>query len=331
MTNNLKQIDAPVVNNLELIDHQALEWVAKLQSDLHSQQDLDAFERWQSQSQAHSDAYQSAVRLWQAVDSPAQEIYPDYQKEIEAALRAAKTSPKNAWWPQHSLAIACSLMLTVFIGLMIFNNTKALRSDYYTKPGQQMEFQLTDGSTVFMNSNTILNVDFNEHERSIELIEGEAFFKVVKNSSRPFMVKAGKGVTKVTGTQFNVDHYQEDVEVIVKKGEVSVATANQQTTLTAGKQVSYSADQLAAVKTANLHQLAWQNQQLIFDNQTLENVITELNHYYPGQIILLNRSLAVSEVNGVFHIADVHQALTALQESMGLKKHQLGEYLTVLY
>lgn len=84
---------------------------------------------------------------------------------------------------------------------------------------------LPDGSTVVLKpgSNLVYDKDFNKSKRTLRL-HGEAFFEVVKNPSKPFIVHAGEVVTEVVGTSFSIKNAEDskNVEVDVISGKVSV-------------------------------------------------------------------------------------------------------------
>jgi hypothetical protein len=84
---------------------------------------------------------------------------------------------------------------------------------------------LSDGSTVTLQKDSKIsyNPDFTGTKREVYLT-GEAFFKVVKDPARPFLVYANELVTKVLGTSFKVKAYETDrqVTVEVRTGKVSV-------------------------------------------------------------------------------------------------------------
>jgi ferric-dicitrate binding protein FerR (iron transport regulator) len=84
---------------------------------------------------------------------------------------------------------------------------------------------LTDGSTVILEKGSTLtyNPNFNEKRREVSL-EGNAFFDIAKDASRPFLVHTGDIVTKVLGTSFQIkaDPIKDDIHVAVRSGKVSV-------------------------------------------------------------------------------------------------------------
>lgn len=120
------------------------------------------------------------------------------------------------------LVVAASIILALFIGTKI--NSVVPESSFLTQ-NDSLRFEsvkgsisiitLPDGSKIWLNSNTDIaysNSSYNKEERVIEL-DGEAFFDVVTDPEKPFIVKT-KGIeVKATGTSFNVRAYSEDPDV----------------------------------------------------------------------------------------------------------------------
>jgi len=92
-----------------------------------------------------------------------------------------------------------------------------------TPKGGEYEVQLPDGSLVWINAGTSLRYPtaFTGKERLVEL-EGEAYFEVAKDASRPFIVQSGQGRITVLGTHFNVRAYKDEpgMKTTLKEGSV---------------------------------------------------------------------------------------------------------------
>ncbi|MGK9522743.1 FecR domain-containing protein, partial [Salmonella enterica subsp. enterica] len=78
-------------------------------------------------------------------------------------------------------------------------------------------------------------------QRRVTLKKGEAFFNVAHDSRHPFIVRAGEGQVRVTGTQFNVWKYEDQVRVMLLEGSVQVSSdqAHASVALSPGMQASY--------------------------------------------------------------------------------------------
>ncbi len=156
-------------------------------------------------------------------------------------------------------------------------------------------FELPDGTKVSMNSDSKLYFPekFEGNTREITL-EGEAFFDVEPNPTKPFIINAGKAQIKVLGTSFNVNAYpgSDKVEVIVKTGKVRVArkttnaSAIGELILAPGDRGTLlnANDVLLKSKNDDDNFLAWKTHNLIFRETSLGDVIATLEKVYKTDI-----------------------------------------------
>jgi len=109
---------------------------------------------------------------------------------------------------------------------------------YSTDIGEQRSIRLDDGSIVELNARSKIRVALHERQRDVELVEGQALFRVAKDHARPFIVHSGNTNVLAVGTQFDVYMHHGDTTVTVVEGRVAVfpatlPTAGQDKNLTA--------------------------------------------------------------------------------------------------
>ena len=150
---------------------------------------------------------------------------------------------------------------------------------------------LADGSLVTLNRDTRIDYPdkFREDVRDVR-IEGEAFFEVKSEPSRPFIIHAGGTTIKVLGTSFNVSAYpdREKVEVVVRTGKVQVTKSG--TAVKGGNAVILDpgdkgvfinqSRELLKAKNDNPNFLSWKTRDFTFNKASLNDVIHELNNVY---------------------------------------------------
>ena len=96
---------------------------------------------------------------------------------------------------------------------------------YATGIGEQKLIQLADGSTLELNSRSRARVHFSESERTVDLLEGQALFRVAKDHTRPFIVHSDATLVRAVGTQFDVYRKASGTTVTVVEGRVAVLPA----------------------------------------------------------------------------------------------------------
>lgn len=193
---------------------------------------------------------------------------------------------------------------------------------YTTAFGEQKTVTLPDGSEVHMNVSTELVLHYQAHRRQLTLLRGEAMFAVQSDKNRPFIVDAGQVQVEVTGTVFNVRrHAQGSVEVAVTEGSVQVSSGpwwnRQQASLTPGMLAQGSEEQAWSVQRTDVAaRTAWRQGKVVFRDQTLDEVVQEMNRYLPEPIELMDEKLKRLRMAGVFNIEDAQGFLLALQEQL---------------
>jgi transmembrane sensor len=146
--------------------------------------------------------------------------------------------------------------------------------------------QLPDGTQVWLNAASSLEFpeQFTGVERKVNLT-GEAFFDVKHADSVPFIITTGKVSTRVVGTAFNIKAYpdQERVTVSVKRGKVNVSYSdNRVAVLERGQQVSIET-KTTQVKQKTIREeetSAWQEGNLLFDDETVGDILAYLEKVY---------------------------------------------------
>jgi ferric-dicitrate binding protein FerR (iron transport regulator) len=154
-----------------------------------------------------------------------------------------------------------------------------------TPTGGQYNIVLADGTKVYLNTVSSLKypTQFKGDQRVVEL-EGEAYFEVAKNKSKPFIVKSGNQAIEVLGTHFNVHAY--DNELVIKttllEGSVAVTHKNQKAILKPGQQsnVAENINKIAVREVDTEAAIAWKNGRFKFDNADLKTVMKQLERWY---------------------------------------------------
>ena len=154
-----------------------------------------------------------------------------------------------------------------------------------TPTGGQYNIVLADGTKVFLNAVSSIKypTQFNGDQRIVEL-EGEAYFEVAKNKSKPFLVKSDNQTIEVLGTHFNVHAYNNEslVKTTLLEGSVAVSYKNQKTILKPGQQsnTSNNFNKIVVKEVDTEEAIAWKNGRFKFDNADLKSVMKQLERWY---------------------------------------------------
>ena len=234
------------------------------------------------------------------------------EKRLDKHRQVKNVQPSTVLSPWR---IAASIALIIGFSIMgYFGYVNFTKVEWITKTtthGQRATILLADGSRVRLNaeSTLIYPKDFSTGHREVKIV-GEAFFDVVRDDTKPFMVSSGDVMTTVLGTSFNVSAFpKEAIEVSVATGKVAVRAisfSKEQTEttelthpdvkevfITPGFKATYDpiSQALTALKTDLDIELAWKMERLTFSGFKLDKIAKMLEERYQVDIRLLNDNL----------------------------------------
>lgn len=301
-------------------DTEAAAWHTRLSTRRVSQATLEEFFAWR-RTPANAAAYQRVERIWAGTGDLARD--PEIALAVEQAWNR-KAQPKVALLGRRSVVLAAA---TVTVALMVGGAVwfQGRAPVYSTAIGEQRLIQLTDGSTVKLDTNSRLQVRFRGRERHLELQQGQALFDVAHDASRPFIVEAGETRVTAVGTVFDVRRWAAGTAVTLVSGVVQVDSeatsggaprgkrlvAGQQAWVTAAGEETRTVD----VTTAT----SWAEGRLVFRDTPLHEAVAEMNRYLPAGIELDAGASGAVAVHGSFKIGDRDAFVSAASDVFGLK------------
>ena len=217
------------------IEEQAVNWLIKLDgATTPSKQDLQDLTEWLSRSPAHRRELNSLNAFWG--NQVLTELMVPLSNKPSASHMRNNISSLATWlkrrWLHSSTLVRTSVTaalatttLAISLSLLLLpapiDSTNGL---YVTAVGQQQSLQLADGSTVQLNTNSQVKVEYNQGYRNIHLLQGQAYFEVAKNTEHPFRVYAGNGRVQALGTAFTLYLQDSSLNVLVTEGKVALAS-----------------------------------------------------------------------------------------------------------
>jgi transmembrane sensor len=293
----------------------AAEWFARRRSGAMSLQEACELEAWLESAMANHEAFLSVCRTWTTMQSVA--IDPEMLSMREA------TVARTTFHQRMRIVSAGAAMTAVLVTALYAFGIGSLWRDwtapvtdqrFQTAIGETITLSLADGSSVTLDSNTVVAAHETWRERDISLLRGQAFFHVAKDSSRPFVVSAAGSQVTATGTAFNVRIDPDRLTVVLTEGRLHVLIAEtesappQQSDMAAGWQLiaaSSGERTLTRVNSdAQARALSWTTRQLTFVQQPLSAVAAELNRYSLKKIVIAP-DLASVPIDGVFRAGDI--------------------------
>lgn len=305
---------------------QALDWFARLRNDDPDAATRAAFVAWLAEDPRHEAEFRNLEALWNS------KPFLDAVKALPVDRRAL-SRPKARRWPLRAAALAASVLVAV--GLWQYPAlTIAVEADYLTATGSQTTVALPDGSTMMLNTDTAVALDFDAGQRHVRLLRGEAFFDVVHDPAHPFTVSGHYGEVQVLGTAFSVKTSDDEDEVVLERGRVQVlclCDGKDRAELSPGEAVSITASAVSPVHASDPStRLAWREGRIIFENARLGTVLEELRRYHRGPILVADERVNRLVVTGNYRLDNVDGALRTLADAAGVGFYRLPGGLIIL-
>lgn len=309
----------------DTVADQALDWFARLRNGEPDAATHAAFRAWLAEDPRHAAEFRSLETLWNS--KPFIEAVKTLPVDRRALIR-----PKARRWPLPA-ALAASVLLAV--GIWQFPAlTIAVEADYLTATGSQTTVDLPDGSTMMLNTDTAVALDFDVGRRHVHLLRGEAFFDVVHDPAHPFTVSGHYGEVQVLGTAFSVKTSDDEDEVVLERGRVQVLCLcddKDRAELSPGEAVSITASAVSPVHASDLStRLAWREGRIIFENARLGTVLEELRRYHRAPILVADERVNRLVVTGNYRLDNVDGALRTLADATGVGLYRLPGGLIIL-
>jgi transmembrane sensor len=304
---------------------EALDWVVRLKTGAPTRADIDALQRWRQQSPSHEEAFKKAARLFRHAGIAAGELddRPDATGALASQRLPSKVFARRAFLG-GAIAAAAAGYVVVRPPLGLWPSLQELSADYRTGKGEQRKIAVTPDVSLELNTQTSIALRSAFDETQIELISGEASVAAKRTSPKPFVMLAANGRITAKQADFVARCLDGMVRVTCLNGSVDVAQGGRVVQLGQAEQVSYTPGGIEVSVPIDPAQVtAWQSGLLIFRDQTLADVVDEVNRYRSGKIIITNADLKQRVVNGTFQINKLGDFVLQVQQLFGAQARSL--------
>jgi transmembrane sensor len=313
------------MTDVERIKEEASLWVVREDRGL-SAAECDALAVWLDESTAHRVAYLQMQKAWGRADRL-------------AALRAPQ--PMREARPGRGFAVprfaAIAAMLAICLGAAVWYRvaSSSTSQTYATEIGQHQAVRLADGTRIELNTDSRLQTQVTGSARTMRLEKGEAYFDVVHDAQRPFVVFAGNRKITDIGTKFSVRLDGDQVRVLVREGEVKVETLDGRAVAPAlaeaGHAVVAQANGLLVTDRAPrevTRELSWRSGVLVFDQETLAAAAEEFNRYNHKKVVVLGKARDL-HIGGRFRANNADIFASLIQTGMGVNVRYAGDEIII--
>lgn len=311
-------------------------WVARRRLGLLDAREEAEFRHWLSDAQ-NARAFEATDSTVESIGSMA--AHPDMTAMRNAALAMTPSPRAGDHWGRWVGGAAAVLGITLAFGLLwqshptldrqravtVATSREATATEpttpsnplpspavYTTQKGKRRTVTLDDASVMTLDTETAVQVAYSVDRRDVTLLQGQAFFRVAKDKRRPFVVLAGDRRVTAIGTAFDVRMDRGRVRVALIEGRVTVeplqltglarfvpALATER--LNAGEELVATANGAVSIGAADVERASrWQQDQVIFRDDTLETAVAEMNRYSTTPIVVEDPKIGNLRISGVF-------------------------------
>jgi transmembrane sensor len=297
---------------------EAATWITRLRDERGP--DVEAeLQQWLGESAEHQHAFKRMAQVWEQAGN----IRMRARADVSVTRRArSRFSPWAA-------AAAAALLAVITITTVYWRENV-----FTTAVGQQRVRVLQDGTQVVLNTDTRIEVNYDERFRRVRLVRGEARFDVSKRPAWPFLVSVGDQEIRALGTSFIVRHdNDQDLSVTLVDGRISVAPVagngeappQAPQVLAPGQRLVISRHHAPAVDRPELRRVtAWERGRVEFDATPLEDAATEMNRYTTTRLVVPDTEVAQLRIGGVFRAGDSDEFVKIVTAAFGLRAERNG-------
>jgi transmembrane sensor len=332
----------------------ASDWLAKLDRGDLTASERAAFEAWLAEDPGNKEAIRRIAGFWYGLDAPLRALYAESSGK-SAPRRFAGTLPAMGRW---SAAVAVVTLLAFSAFFFADTRESADETAYFsTDIGRSRQISLSDGSTITLNTNSILEQYYSPAQRTVRLVAGEAVFDVAHDPGRPFVVHAADGVIRAIGTRFSVRVDTDNVRVIVTEGRIALqqrlaewdgprdgvepdrSRSDAGTALLLADPIivqqgeigrihrSEGASKRVASERDVNENLSWVDGELVFFDRAFQSVVEEIERYTTVELRIEDATLKSRRVTGVIQIGDMDMMLDSIEQTLGVRVERVSPKL----
>jgi transmembrane sensor len=323
----------PTRQTLTRAEREATGWIVRIKAHDASEADRRDFQAWLNADPENQTAYAKLEHTWGAVQS--------LQHLKGRAAANDTTPPPSRSWTLPAAAIAACALLAAGLGVWFTQAPFpfAPSEHYATAPAEVRTITLADGSTITLSGAGEVSIAISETERRIELTRGYALFDVTRDPERPFVVATPEGEITVLGTSFVVRVADGEVRTTVLHGSVVGAPPRRlfgsnrgSVTARVNEEIVLNDNGAALVDIAAEdipRRLAWRDNMLAFDGETLNEAIAQVSQQTGWTFELADPALGEMRVGG-YVAADPEAFIELMSSSLNLEAQREGDRRVVL-
>lgn len=289
---------------------QAAEWFAVLADGEAGAEQREQWQRWLDAAPEHRQA-------WQKIEAVNRQFGVLPAAPALAALKTPYT---------RRMAVKKMLLLATGVGLGVAASRQqsrdylvALAAGERTAVGELRQLVLADGSALWMNTDSALDIDFAPAQRRLTLHRGEILLRSADDPVRPLVVDLLNGRLTALSRRFSVYRAGERASLAVYDGAVRIDLAAGASRLAmAGTQLHFDAEWIGAAEPVDVQQSAWTRKRLSVDQMRLADFVATLGRYRHGYLGC-HPAVADLLLTGSYPLDDIDRVLAVVEKSLPVR------------
>ena len=327
-------------------EREAVDWLVLLQDDPGDREVRAGLETWLAASSVRATAWADIQLTAGLID-----VVPPARREVWASWRDDRLRGQASGMRRRSSrirppvatkintragrALVAGLAAAVCLAVLVAPEVSIrFQADYASGAGEQRVVQLQDGSEMRLAPRSAVKLAYADGRRGVSLLRGQAYFEVLPDPGRQFVVDAGDVRTTVLGTGFDVVRRSGGADVAVRHGLVRVdrskADAPVSARLSAGDRITVTEQRADMHRESPERVGAWTQGDLIVADQSVLEVVEALRPWRKGVILTAGVGLESKRVTGVYDLHDPQAALAALAKVHDLRIREITPWITVV-
>ena len=271
--------------------------------------------------------------LWEDWSATSGAMPPETARRLRTNLRRRISQPRVIAF-RKTLSVAAAILVIALTGFVLWYRKPAaptaitFTNSIVNNTGYPQKTALPDGSTVWLNANTVIAIadNFNRSDRHIR-VTGEAFFNIKPDPARPFFAESGSLITRVLGTSFTIEAYptEKETRISLVSGKVAVGSTDTSCTLTPGQMAAYAnMSRTMTISALTLDPAAWINGKIILNKLALPEALDRLSRLYHVSIRYDREQLRQMVITGEFDRNTLSDVLRSLLFVHNLQFQDMG-------
>lgn len=233
------------------------------------------------------------------------------------------------------LRVAAVIIILAFPAFHLYKFLQKPEIKEFAAGRGRAETLLPDGSQVVLNSGAVIKYPekFKGKKRAVSL-DGEAYFDVAHNASKPFIISTDGIRVEVKGTSFYINTHtlNGDFELVLTSGTVELYFENQagrERVLNPGEKAIIHGDEIIISPNTDANYMAWKTRKITFNNEPLNSVAATLSKVYQADIRLGNASLARCRLTATFDNQSLESVLNVLKATLDVDVRNSGSLVEI--